>query len=457
MKNVTMVSADGHSVMPTELWPEYLERKFHEHLPALRAEQEISARALVPVNDILMVGAQDVYDEEHAYRDGGWEGAWNADIRLAQMDREGVAAELVYHGFFRIADLGFSVMSNAYPDELIDAGVRAHDRWALDTFGHACDRLLLVGAMGSCRDLQRTIDEVTWCADQGFVGTYAPGFVAKPDLPPLDDGYWDPLWALYADRGLAVVVHGGYGLDQGYAYKELEAACRRVDAAGGSDAELVADLMSGLFASDFFAHLGHRQAMWQMMLGGVFDRHPKLKLMLTEVRADWIPATLQFLDRVFEEHRAELPSARKPSEWWDSNGLAGVSFMHKSEVEIRDEIGVEHMSFGRDYPHGESTWPNTLEYLHSLFAGVPEGDVRKMLGENIIGFLDLDAAKLDAIAARVGPTIEQLTGPGEFDPALLEHFDQRTGYAKPFEGDRRIVEIKELVLADVARVGAAVR
>ena len=155
--------------------------------------------------------------------------------------------------------------------------------------------------------------------------------------------------------------------------------------------------MSGLFASDFFAHLGHRQAMWQMMLGGVFDRHPKLKLMLTEVRADWIPATLQFLDRVFEEHLAELPSARKPSEWWDSNGLAGVSFMHKSEVEMRDEIGVEHMSFGRDYPHGESTWPNTLEYLHSLFSGVPEGDVRKMLGENIIGFLDLDAAKLDAI------------------------------------------------------------
>ena len=45
MKNVTMVSADGHSVMPTDLWPEYLERKFHEHLPALRAEQEISATA----------------------------------------------------------------------------------------------------------------------------------------------------------------------------------------------------------------------------------------------------------------------------------------------------------------------------------------------------------------------------------------------------------------------------
>ena len=79
-----------------------------------------------------MVGAQDVYDEEHAYRDGGWEGAWNADIRLAQMDREGVAAELVYHGFFRIADLGFSVMSNTYPDELIDAGVRART-----TVGHS--------------------------------------------------------------------------------------------------------------------------------------------------------------------------------------------------------------------------------------------------------------------------------------------------------------------------------
>ena len=55
-----------------------------------------------------------------------------------------------------------------------------------------------------------------------------------------------------------------------------------------------------------------RRPMWQLMLGGVFDRHPDLKLVLTEVRADWIPATLRHLDAVYEQHRSDLPARRRP-------------------------------------------------------------------------------------------------------------------------------------------------
>ena len=61
--------------------------------------------------------------------------------------------------------------------------------------------------------------------------------------------------------------------------------------------------------------------------------------------------------------------------------------MHRSEVEMRDEIGIETIDFGRDYPHTEGTWPNTSDYLRRLFAGVPERDVRLILGENAIRFL----------------------------------------------------------------------
>ena len=78
--------------------------------------------------------------------------------------------------------------------------------------------------------------------------------------------------------------------------------------------------------------------------------------------------------------------------------------MHKAEIEIRDDIGVDHMTFGRDYPHAEGTWPNTVDYLRDLFAGVPETDVRKILGENAIRFFGLDAEKIAAIAQQVGPT-----------------------------------------------------
>jgi len=276
--------------------------------------------------------------------------------------------------------------------------------------------------------------------------------------PPLDDEYWDRFWARCAERDVAIIVHGGYGLDQGYAFDQIRATCAKVDAEGGDDMDLVGALAQGIFSERFFADLRHRQAMCQMMLGGVFDRHPRLKLMLAEVRADWLPETLAHLDAVYDEHRADLASRQKPSDWWESNCLAGVSFMHKAEVEIRDEIGVDHMTFGRDYPHAEGTWPNTVEYLRDLFAGVPATDVRKILGENAIRFFGLDPEQVAAIAQQVGPTVEQLTGDeSDIDPMLIAHLDARTGYLKPAERGTRLGELDELLHDDLARYSARAR
>jgi predicted TIM-barrel fold metal-dependent hydrolase len=455
VRRVSIVSVDGHAVVPEDAWPDYLEKRFHDHLPAFHAENGINRRAMFPLNDMLLVPALDVFDDEGAYRAERWRGAWDPDVRLAEMDREGVAAEVVYHGFFRVSDLGFSVMNAKYPPEVVDAGVRAYDRWAFDVFGGHPDRLLLFGAVGACTDLGAAIAEARWIADHGFLGMYLPGFLAVPGQPPLDDSFWDPLWALCADRGLVLVVHGGYGLDQGYAFEQIVSACQRVDEAGGGELDLVTALAQGIFSERFFADLRHRRAMWQLMLGGVFDRHPGLKLMMTEVRADWIPATLDHLDRAYERHWNHVPSRRRPSEWWGSNCLAGASFMHRSEVAMRREIGVEAMGFGRDYPHAEGTWPNTLDYLRDLLVGVPEPDVRQILGENAMRFFGIDTAGIDRIAGLVGPTVDQLTGGlAEVPPALIDHFNNRSGYLKPAEGEARLAEVDELLRVDVDRITA---
>jgi hypothetical protein len=180
--------------------------------------------------------------------------------------------------------------------------------------------------------------------------------------------------------------------------------------------------------------------------------------MMAEVRADWLPETLAHLDTAYDEHRADLASGRRPSDWWESNCLAAVSFMHKAEIEIRDVIGVDHMTFGRDYPHAEGTWPNTADYLRDLFAGVPEPDVRKILGENAIRFFGLDAERIAATAQQVGPTVEQLTGDASgIDPLLIAHLDARTGYLKPAERGTRLGELDELLHDDLARYATSAR
>ena len=195
--------------------------------------------------------------------------------------------------------------------------------------------------------------------------------------------------------------------------------------------------------------------MWQMMLGGVFDRYPGLRYMPTEIRLDWIPATLAHLDQFYEEHREDLPAKRKPSEYWQSNCMAGASFIHKAEVEMRHEIGVETMLFGRDYPHPESTWPNTRDWWRDAFDGVPEDELRLILGENAIRFLNLDRDRLVEIARRIGPTVEEIHAGEPVTGPLLESFALRGGYLKPSEGDSQIPMVDKVLQEDFVGLVAA--
>jgi hypothetical protein len=193
-----------------------------------------------------------------------------------------------------------------------------------------------------------------------------------------------------------------------------------------------------------------------MTMGGVFDRFPKLKMVLVETYADWMPETIAFFDEVYEQHRGQLPAKRKPSEYWADHCMTCMSFMRMCEVAVRHKIGIDTVAFGRDYPHIESTWPNTKAWLHAVFDGVPENEVNAMLTDNPIRFLGLDRAKLDAIAARINaPTMADIMGPGAAgSPELIKHFDQRSRFLAEGEGGTRLDQLHTLMRDDLWRVGA---
>ena len=228
---VIIVSSDSHATVPEDLWPEYLEPEFHEHLPRLREERVVYFESVWTATRMMLEPFPEVV-EDHSV--GGVRGVHDVDVRLAEMDREGIAAELVYLGDFRTTDLAHNVSNGVYPVEMWDAGARAFDRWLYDAFGSAQDRLLLTGANLSCTDLDAALSELRWIAARNFVGMYLPGFMHHDGMPPLFDPYWDPLWAEAASLGIAQVVHAGYGLEQGDAYADMEHVYREVKAAGGS-------------------------------------------------------------------------------------------------------------------------------------------------------------------------------------------------------------------------------
>jgi predicted TIM-barrel fold metal-dependent hydrolase len=390
----------------------------------------------------------EVMDTDGVWASGGYTGAWDLGRRLAEMDREGVAAELVYSGDQR----GLNSLSPHFrklPQDVVAAGARAYNGWAADTFGAARGRILLIGDPASGTDIHEMVAEVDWTAMHGFVGAY-PGFWDRPDLPPLSDPYFDPYWSRCVEHGQAIVIHAGQGSTQSELATTLDALRLQMEAGGRTD--LLAEIVNN--SDHFFRDLRPRRAMWRMMLGGVFDRHPNLKLMMTEVRGDWLPDALQHLDAAFEAAGRDVPARRKPTEYWSENCLVVLSFVHKIEVAMRHEIGVGTVCFGRDYPHAEGTWPNTADWLRDAFAEVPENELRMILGENIVRVLGLDRTNLEAVAKRIGPTVTDLSGDGApLDPRLIANWDTRSGYLKPREPfDRKAID--EGLRVDIAHAAA---
>jgi predicted TIM-barrel fold metal-dependent hydrolase len=392
-----------------------------------------------------------------------WDGLYDPVLRMADMDREGIAAELIFHGDSRLGDLFFNGNNRQYPLEAWNAGAKAWNRWAADAFGFATDRFLVTATIGPCVDIDDAVAEIHWEADHGFTATYAPHYMTHPDLPPLFDRYWDPFFAACEERNIALVVHAGFGTEQGVVFEVCQEIFDTAAEAAGSterdavikQVEAVKDEQVAFFHNWVNRNLESRRPLWQLTLGGVFDRYPGLKLMLTEIRQDWIPSTLALLDEVYEARRADLPAQRKPSEYWATNCLAGASFMHKVEMDERHDLGVDTILFGRDYPHPESTWPHTRQWMQDLFHGVPDDEARKMLGENAIRFFGLDRDRLAEIARRIGPTMEEITGvdPSLIRPELMQNFEARGGYHKPSEGDDKRADTAVLVDADIALIG----
>ena len=112
--------------------------------------------------------------------------------------------------------------------------------------------------------------------------------------------------------------------------------------------------------------------MWQMIWGGVFERHPTLRYALVETMIDWVPGVLRFMDGLAAGGEGWMAFAKMigrgtpmitklPSEFWASNCFVGSSPPACLEFEMRDELGVDTLMFGVDYPHFETAWPAVKE------------------------------------------------------------------------------------------------
>lgn len=400
-ERVLLVSGDSHAGPTLEALRQYCP------LAYLEAFDDF---ATSPRVEMMRSGArqsQGKYLNTRGHNDPG--------ARLVDMDRDGIAAEIIFHNSFNGEPMPFDDIGWPEPDNpaLAGVGFQIYNRWLADFCASAPERLIGLAHL-PLWDLDTAINEVLWAAEHGFRAVNFPN--ARPFWVQYNDPSWDRFWAVVEETGLVLATHAGAATDP--AVRDVMGTPLLLIEAGGAF---------------------NRRLIARMILGGVFERFPRLKLAMTEQPGVWIPSTLVDLDSAA---MAPLPSngelTKMPSEYFRTNVFVAASFVAPFEVEAaaRDWWWTNIM-WGRDYPHPEGTWrytedldetPMTHLSLRHAMADIPEDKVRAIVGTNAVRVYGLDSEKLLAIADEVGPTINEITTPLESVPALDGPERQGYGY-----------------------------
>ncbi len=378
-----VVSSDGHAGADLYDYKPYLASRWHD---------DFDAWAPTYVNPYADLQAPT------AYR------SWDSARRLEETEADGITAEVLFPNtvppFFESSQL------TALPPTPADydrrwAGVQAHNRWLVDFCKETPGRRAGVFQVFA-NDIDDALAEVRWAAEQGVLtgGVLLPSVPPNAGLPGFWEPYYDPFWAVCQELDVPVQVHGGGGLPD---YGEHIAARAMM-----------------LIELPWFAH----RPVWHLIFGGVLERFPDLRVVLTEQGMAWLPRGLETLD--WFHRRMTLPDsaeslffgevavgmAMKPSEYFARNFWMGASFLRPSEAPIAgDLVATERVMWGSDYPHSEGSLGFTTEALRAAFGGKPEAEARAMVETNAATFFGFDLDALRPVADRIGPSPAEVARP----------------------------------------------
>jgi predicted TIM-barrel fold metal-dependent hydrolase len=392
-----VISSDCHAGPESGHYRDYMEPEFLDAYDEARAQRDAMRQAMPR-------GGRDGFRERWLEETGGG-GMYSvpdAHKRDALLDADGVAAEVI----FPDADVmgvggvdsspfgsGLGSSGSSDPDQVM-AGARAHNRWLADFCSDSPDRRAGVACVPVLHDPGKAVEEIAWAAEHGLEGgimiphTWAP-------FPAYNHERYDPVWAACVEYDMTVQTHSGGGLG---------------DIQGGPGAIAIMASESWFMPA---------RPMWVMLLGGVFERFPTLRLAVTEDGAWWVPDVIERADDKYlgtnhnvlkmGEHAFRDVLTMKPSEYFARNCWVGASTPTPSEVARRERIGLDSLMWGNDFPHPEGTWPHTREWIAIRFHDVPEEQCRKIFGRNALEcYPGFDAKKLQEIADRIGPSVQDV-------------------------------------------------
>jgi predicted TIM-barrel fold metal-dependent hydrolase len=353
MSRERIISADSHVLIQDDAVLAQLASKYHEDYRAARLAfmQQMAKRMKKPPGSKNMMPSQD-----QPWEAAGRKGEWDPAARIADMDIDRVDAEILY------TDVMVGAAYYEMDPEARIAAFRAYNDAAL-AFASSDPKRLLPVYIVPIADVDEAVGEVTRLAEAGARAILLPLYPVDMGLPHYSDPRYDPLWACISEAGIPISQHV-------------------------SANQALLDVMSydvtpakGIFQSLPPIFMAEALAGW--IVPGILERHPRLRIVLVEAGLGWIPYFLERLDTMKRNHGwdhyqmlPELPSV------YFKRQMYATFEEDRYGVSQRHHLGVDNLMWATDYPHPDSTWPNSQKVLESHFEGVPIEESRLMIGGN---------------------------------------------------------------------------
>jgi predicted TIM-barrel fold metal-dependent hydrolase len=354
-----------------DLWEKGLPPSLRERAPKAYFDEkrdawmfgspEVQAQA---VGGLFMAGQRP--DQLESVRRAGFSlarpGGWDPIERIKDMKTDGVSAEVLY------PSLGLGLYCVEDP-ALQEALFQAYNDWVIDYCAKVPDRLYAV-ALLSMFDVDHAIAEMERCKKRGIVGTMI-WQVPHPKLP-FSDSHYERFWAASQDLELPVHLHilTGFG---GSMKRQTSHGVSRFRIGVNQTREI-------------------EDALFEIIFTGVLERYPKLKVVSVENEIGWIPFWLGQCDKAFKRHRhsEKLPIDKLPSEYFFRQMYA-TFFNDHVGGKLFSWWGVDNCMWSNDYPHQNSTWPNSREVINRDMGHLPAADREKLLNTNVRKLYKLNA------------------------------------------------------------------
>jgi predicted TIM-barrel fold metal-dependent hydrolase len=365
LDDLILVSVDDHVVEPPDLFERHLPEKWRDVAPRVVQRDDGTDVWLYQGIELPNIGLNavagrppDEYGLEPTSFAEMRDGCFDIHERVRDMNANGVLGSMCFPSFPQLCGQLFARSKDK------DAGLailKAYNDWHIDDWCGSYPGRFIPLSLPPLWDPDEMAAEVRRVAAKGC---HAVSFSENPEklkLPSFHSDHWDPFWKACSDEGTIVCLHIG-------------SSSQLVVTAADAPIDVLITLQP----------INIVQAAADLLWSPVLRKFPDLRVALSEGGIGWIPYFLDRVDWIYERHHAWTGQDfghQLPSQLFRERVV--VCFIDDpAGIEARHRVGVDRITWEADYPHSDSTWPQSPERLMKSLPGVPDDEINAMTHEN---------------------------------------------------------------------------